>query len=88
LINTDEDKSLLINNYIEVVQSKDEEYKNKIVNVIAIEYWIKENLTDKPIEFFSIVKNITRLNNPEKRMNNITKNFSYNNIPLNRNYLD
>ena len=80
------DKELLTTRLDHIYDLKNEDYKFTEIKRIIIEYFVKENKSDKPIHLLSTLKNISKTNSPVKDLNKKIVNFSSYNIPLNREY--
>lgn len=83
-----EDKEEILESLEYLYFQKNEEYKSMEIIKIVGQYWVKNNSSNTPIYLLSTLKDIKKINNPEKILNNYHKKFSMENIPLNRDYLN
>ena len=82
------DQMELIDHFIDLLTVKDDYYLDIIVRNIIIEFWIKENHTDKPLELLSTLKRIKKIKNPNRIISANDKKLLQYKIPSNRNYLE
>jgi hypothetical protein len=75
-------------NIMDEFRSFEENYKDIEFQYLIIQYWVRENTSDLPVELLYTLKSIKKTINPPLELNKIIKNnFDHYDIPLNKDYL-